>query len=115
METLNNFLTSFARGSFLRSQYYFDDSYVFNLVFFINDLKENWSEKFSTNFPDKDELLFENWYIGKGEYSENILKIPLRLFCADGFVDITSYINYSKSNKLFQIHIDSWGGLGNEE
>lgn len=115
LSSVNDFLTNFSSQSFLRSQYYFDDSYVFSLVFFIDDLKNLWKTAFDCDFPGSGVKLFENWYIGKGEYSDDILRIPVRLFCNEGFIDITGFINYSKSNKFFQIHIDSWGGKTDAE
>ncbi|MDD5929896.1 MAG: hypothetical protein PUC37_08845 [Spirochaetales bacterium] len=110
---LNNFLNDFSSHMFLSSQSYFDNSYVFNLVFFIEDLKQNWNKKFNVEFPEREKSIFTNWYIGKGEYSENVIKVPLRLFCAEGFLDITAFINYSKNYRIFLIEIDDWGGKAN--
>lgn len=113
ISNINNFLNDFSSHAFLRSQNYFDSSYVFNLVFFIEDIKEKWNKNFSEDFPAQENPIFTNWYIGKGEYSENVIKVPLRLFCANGFLDITAFINYSKNCRIFLIEIDGWGGKTN--
>ncbi|MCR5063074.1 MAG: hypothetical protein K6A89_07285 [Treponema sp.] len=110
---INNFLNEFSTHTFMSAQSYFDNAYVFNLVFFIEDLKQNWNKNFNTEFPQGENKIFTNWYIGKGEYSENVIKVPLRLFCAEGFLDITAFINYSKNYRIFLIEIDDWGGKSN--
>ena len=135
---------------------FFDSNYLYNYVFFREDLKEGWKKNFNTDFPhifdykDSDheikkntdfnvptaeenntkedcenkqsiqseekkiiqkEKLFSKWIIGEPFSSEEIIQIPVRLYCKYGTIDVTLYLNKQKSNAVSLITIDRWNKL----
>ena len=133
---------------------YFDSNYLYNYVFFREDLKEGWKKNFHKDFPHivdyKDsedskkentgkatqsseennsvenkseeqtkqpeekktviqkEKLFSKWIIGEPFFSEEIVQIPVRLYCKYGTIDVTLYLNRQNSNAVNLITIDRW-------
>ena len=43
--------------------------------------------------------------------SEEIIQIPVRLYCKYGTIDVTLYLNKQKSNAVSLITIDRWNKL----
>lgn len=85
--------------------------FIFNYVFFRNDLIENWELKFGEKFPydnneDKSKIkpitLFTKWIIGRPFTTGEIEKVPVRFYCQQGFLDVTLYI-LLENNKIYQI------------
>ncbi len=72
---------------------FFNNSYVFSYVFFINELPED--------------LEIKKWIYGQPFLGEEIIQLPVRFFCKSDVFDVTIYIN-SKSNEFYQITIDRW-------
>lgn len=117
---------------------FFDSQYLFNYVFFREELKEGWQDFFKKDFPhlidfnqkedekksdenqekdekDKDakkiiqkEKLFTKWILGKPFTNEEITEIPIRFYCKYGTVDVTLYLNTKKSNSIYLVRIDKW-------
>ena len=54
------------------------------------------------------EMLFSKWIIGEPFFSDEIIQIPLRLYCKYGTIDVTLYLNRQKSNAVNLITIDRW-------
>lgn len=57
------------------------------------------------------EKLFSKWIIGEPFSSEEIIQIPVRLYCKYGTIDVTLYLNKQKSNSVSLITIDRWNKL----
>ena len=53
-------------------------------------------------------MLFSKWIIGEPFSSEEIIQIPVRLYCKYGTIDVTLYLNRQKSNAVNLITIDRW-------
>lgn len=153
-QTIEKLFLSISNNIYNGPETYFDSNYLYNYVFFREDLKEGWQKFFHKNFPhivdykEKDdsqkenteikttahnktddeesgsdkqavqsdekksviqkEMLFSKWIIGEPFYSEEIIQIPLRLYCKYGTIDVTLYLNRQKSNAVNLITIDRW-------
>ena len=78
-----------------------------------NNSVENKSEE-QTKQPEEKktviqkEKLFSKWIIGEPFFSEEIVQIPVRLYCKYGTIDVTLYLNRQNSNAVNLITIDRW-------
>ena len=112
-ETIINFCDALSNDFYTKPQSYFDNSYIFNYVFFRNDFIEDWTNNFSAKFPVKNQNekkenspLFTKWILGEPFITSEITQIPVRFYCKHGTVDVTLYLN--KKNLIYQISIDRW-------
>lgn len=154
--TIENIFVSISNNIYNGPETFFDSKYLYNYVFFREDLKEGWKKNFNIDFPhifdykDSDdeikkntdfnvptseekntkddfenkqsiqseekkiiqkEKLFSKWIIGEPFSSEEIIQIPVRLYCKYGTIDVTLYLNKQKSNAVSLITIDRWNKL----
>ena len=154
--TIENIFVSISNNIYNGPETFFDLQYLYNYVFFREDLKEGWKKNFNKDFPhvfdykDSDdeikkntdfnvptseenntkddfenkqsiqseekkiiqkEKLFSKWIIGEPFSSEEIIQIPVRLYCKYGTIDVTLYLNKQKSNAVSLITIDRWKKL----
>ena len=154
--TIENIFVSISNNIYNGPETFFDSQYLYNYVFFREDLKEGWEKNFNNDFPHifdykdydneikkntdfnlptseenntKDdcenkqsiqseekkiiqkEKLFSKWIIGEPFSSEEIIQIPVRLYCKYGTIDVTLYLNKQKSNAVSLITIDRWNKL----
>lgn len=154
--TIENIFVSVSNNIYNGPETFFDSKYLYNYVFFREDLKEGWKKNFNKDFPhvfdykDSDdeikkntdfnvptseenntkedcenkqsiqseekkiiqkEKLFSKWIIGEPFSSEEIIQIPVRLYCKYGTIDVTLYLNKQKSNAVSLITIDRWNKL----
>lgn len=87
---------------------YFDEDYLFNYVFFMNDLKENWQKNFNVKYPG-DNQLFSSYVIGKNFESFDLIQIPVRFYCKNGYIDLLFDISQNKKEiKIQQIEFLKW-------
>lgn len=117
-QTIEKLFLSISNNIYNGPETYFDSNYLYNYVFFREDLKEGWQKFFHKDFPhivdykEKDdsqkEMLFSKWIIGEPFFSDEIIQIPLRLYCKYGTIDVTLYLNRQKSNAVNLITIDRW-------
>ena len=83
-----------------------DNKYIFNYVFFVYDLKEQWKENFKEEF--KTENAFSSYIIGKPFISDDIVQIPVRLTSEKGKVTIMVYLWNDGKYLINQIEIKRW-------
>ena len=76
IEFINTFINTFFTNQ-NEIQKFFDDSYIFNYVFFMNDLKE-------LNIDEKQK--FDNFYICKPFISEENIQVPVRIYNQDLYI-----------------------------
>ena len=107
----------------------FVNKFNMNYVFFINDLIEGWNSYFCEDFPQSKllitdeeqknqnieieeketiEQIFENWIIGKPYISDNLIEVPVRIFCKPGKIDVIMYMNTQEPSALYQINFTKW-------
>lgn len=119
---INDFCKSVSDNIYNGPQSYFDSNFIFNYVFFKNDLIHSWKNRFDEDFPVQDpslvneneskkgketiekkqKPLFEKWILGRPFIGDEIMEQPVRFYCQQGFVDVTLYINLG-NNKIYQI------------
>ena len=54
------------------------------------------------------EQIFENWIIGKPYISDNLIEVPVRIFCKPGKIDVIMYMNTQEPSALYQINFTKW-------
>jgi len=89
----------------------FNSKYIFNYVFFLEELKNNWKNNFNEDFPEElkeDEKLFSKWIIGEPFNGEEIIQIPVRFYCKQGTLDVTLYLNIKQQYSIYQAAISGW-------
>lgn len=149
-QKIEKLLVSISNNIYNGPETFFDSNYLYNYVFFREDLKEGWKKYFHKDFPhivdykeEKDlqkenaktdaessneinseeseakkteekkpviqkEKLFSKWILGEPFFNEEIIQIPVRLYCKYGTIDVTLYLNRQKSNAVNLITIDRW-------
>lgn len=121
---VDSFCTKLSSNVYEESEFYFKNDYIFNYVFFVNELKKGWQEYFMADFPQKEapvedgsneqneiknyEKLFSKWYIGNPSYSENLILIPVRFICYHGKIDVILYLDAQGDNHIYRISIENW-------
>lgn len=124
---INDFFTQVSKDITGEGQNFFISKYNMNYVFFITDLIQEWEENFNQGFPQiklleptnenkkeedlpSEEIppLFEKWIIGKPYFSENLIEIPVRIFCKPGTIDVIMYLNTEENPALYQINNKKW-------
>ena len=83
-----------------------DKKYIFNYVFFVYDLKEQWKENFGTDF--KTENAFTRYIIGRPFISDDIVQLPVKLYAEKGSVNIMVIIKNDGRSLVNQIEIKKW-------
>ena len=120
-EKLNNFCTSLASVNHSGEDTHFSRKYLFNYVFFINDLETGWKNNFDKEYPkeksenEKSEEeksegtnIFTKWTFGEPFIGSEIMQIPVRFYATCGIIDVTVYLNSNGNNEIYQITIDRW-------
>lgn len=110
-ENIKNLCSEIAKGTDTRIEQFFNRQYIFNYVFFQEELKNDWKTYFGCDFPSEikdDEKLFDKWLYGEPFLGEEIIQIPVRFYCIHGTVDVTLYLNKARENSIYQITINRW-------
>jgi len=110
-EKIVQFCTDFSKGSNSSVQSYFNNQYIFNYVFFMDEIKKDWITEFGEEYPEKmeeEQVLFDKWILGQPFMGEEIIQIPVRFYCKQGTLDITLYLNSKKQYSIYQITINRW-------
>ena len=124
-ETINNFCNAVSTDFYRKPQTYFDNQYIFNLVFFRNDFIDGWKANFKKEFPIENPLkkketskkenedeekepdpIFTKYLLGEPFLGTEITQVPVRFYCKHGIVDVTLYLN--KKNLINQVSINRW-------
>ena len=126
-QNIQNFCQTFSSNPFSGPESYFSSNYIFNYIFFKNDLIKGWKENFKTSFPyDEKQIakinrqkeknpkakgvqVFSKWIFGQPFMGDKIIQLPVRFYCTSGTIDVTLHISTENSNKINQIKIDRWG------
>lgn len=132
-KSLNDFFSAVSKNVDKDGISFFNSNYSMNYIFFIKDLTKGWNEAFNQPFPQielvekkeeksktkinvkKDEKsekieyeqLFLEWIFGQPEFSDELILIPVRIFCKTGSIDVIIYVSSSDS-KILQIYINKW-------
>ena len=126
-DKLNHFCKSLSTENHSGADSYFSRKYIFNYVFFVNELESEWKNNFGKEYPsvvkedkasskskDKKEEktdesgIFTKWTFGEPFVGSEIMQIPVRFYATCGIIDITVYLNSSGNNEIYQITIDRW-------
>lgn len=93
---------------------YFNEKYLFNAVFFFNNLEENWSKTYGDKFPEyndeKTAVLFDGFYIGKPDFSqnENFVNIPVLFYSKNKKLYVKILVNPEEEKMIYQVYINRW-------
>jgi len=100
---------------------FFDSSYIFNYVFFMEDLKSAWKNCTDSDYPEFDsteEKLFSNCYVGSAFFSEEYYQIPMRFVSLEDekkktgfYIDIVLFIKNDSDHKIANVEVTEWGKL----
>lgn len=85
---------------------HFESKYLFNCVFFINELQTTWKEKFYKDFSG-----FTKYILGEPFIGEQIIQLPIRFYCNTTTLDVTLYLSKENNYSIYQIKIDRWGQI----
>ena len=122
-EKLNNFCKSISAINHSGADAFFSKKYIFNYVFFINDLEKNWKLYFEKDYPAEkatdttsadteissdENTIFTKWTFGQPFVGAEIMQIPVRFYASCGIIDVTVFLNSSGNNEIYQITIDRW-------
>ena len=134
-EKLNNFCKSLSSENHSGADAFFSRKYIFNYVFFRNDLISGWKENFGKKIPEeynkeiknieseskdsdeknkksekKEELkpLFSKWILGEPFIGAEIMQIPVRFYTDCGIIDMTMFLSSGGNYEFYQITIDRW-------
>ena len=107
---------------------YFDKSFYFSYIFFLDQLKNNYQKYFQIEFPykelnyEKSELqnssdsdtenvvypaLFTSNRIGQAFISSDLIQIPVRLYNKKSYLDILIFVKV-KNYLIYNIEIKNW-------
>ena len=106
-EKINNFCTALASEKQSGADAFFSKKYIFNYVFFINDLEAGWKKNFNTDISNET-YPFTKWIYGEPFNGADIMQIPVRFYADCGTIDMTVFLNSSGNNEFYQITIDRW-------
>ena len=114
-DKLNNFCKSLSSNNHSGADSYFSRKYIFNYVFFVNELESEWKNNFGKEYPremkeekSEESGIFTKWTFGEPFIGSEIMQIPVRFYATCGIIDITVYLNSSGNNEIYQITIDRW-------
>lgn len=106
-EKLNKFCEALASENHNGADAYFSSKYIFNYVFFINDLETGWKTNFDSSIPDTVPV-FTKWIFGEPFNGSDIIQIPVRFYADCGIIDMTVFLSSVGNNEFNQITIDRW-------
>ncbi len=106
-QKLVSFCTALSSENHNGAEEYFYGKYIFNYVFFIEDLHEGWKTHFDSKIPEDSEI-FTKWVFGEPFNGADIIQIPVRFYADCGTIDMTLFLNAKGSNEIYQISIDRW-------
>ena len=106
-DKLNKFCEAFASEKHEGADNYFNRKYIFNYVFFVQDLEEGWKKAFNSDYT-KEKEPFSKWIYGEPFIGSEIMQIPVRFYTTCGIIDVTMLLNSNGSNEIYQITIDRW-------
>ena len=106
-EKLNQFCTAFSEAGHNGAESYFNRKYLFNYVFFVKDIEDNWKSNFGKELP-KENALFTKWTFGQPFNGSDIIQIPVRFYADCGTIDVTVFLGAGGNNEFYQITIDRW-------
>ena len=106
-QKLNSFCEVFADSEKSGADSYFSRKYIFNYVFFVNDLKDGWKKHFDKAYPEKSNI-FNKWTFGEPFNGADIIQIPVRFYADCGTIDVTVFLSSTGNNEFYQITIDRW-------
>ena len=132
-EKITNFCNAISDTLYSGGDAFFSKKYLFNYVFFRNELISQWEENFGEEFPEdynkeikkqenntdseksdlfettkKRKPLFNKWIFGAPFIGSELLQIPVRFFTDCGIIDMTLFLSSSGNNEFYQITIDRW-------
>ena len=114
-DKLNNFCKSLSTENHSGADSYFSRKYIFNYVFFVNELESEWKNNFGKEYPremkeekTEESGIFTKWTFGEPFIGSEIMQIRVRFYATYGIIDITVYLNSSGNNEIYQITIDRW-------
>ena len=114
-DKLNNFCKSLSTENHSGADSYFSRKYIFNYVFFVNELESEWKNNFGKEYPremkeekSEESGIFTKWIFGEPFVGSEIMQIPVRFYATCGIIDVTVYLNSSGNNEFYQITIDRW-------
>lgn len=84
----------------------FENKFIFNYVFFVNDLKDKWKENFGIEFNNDNSI--SKYLYGEPCVCEDIVQIPVKLFTEKGSVNIIIYLKNEQDYLINQIEINGW-------
>lgn len=138
ISSINTFLAAVAKEPYSEKNTCFEEKYIFNYVFFLNNIKSNWKSKFNIDFPTaedyqkKEEVieteeaedgslvekkvektvmlpdLFETWVFGEPFINEDIIQVPVRVFVSRKYFDINLYMKNKDGYPIYNINIIKW-------
>ncbi len=136
--SISEFLNSISKEPYTEKDNYFEKKYMFNYIFFLDNLKNNWKEKINKDFPtledykkteevieiekddDGNEIekkvekpisldpLFTNWVFGEPFINDEIIQLPVRVYISKKYFDINLYIKNKESYPIYNIYIVKW-------
>lgn len=108
---LDYFLTSFCnnliKGNFTDLASFFDDDYLFNLIFFEQDIKSSYKTILNTKYKEKSPFI--TFLVCSPLDNFDLIEVPIRLKNTYGFIDIKLFIGNNKKKYLIK-SIDILGG-----
>lgn len=106
-EKVNNFCTALISEKHAGTDSYFSKKYIFNYVFFMNDLEAVLKNNLGQELKD-DKYPFSKWIFGEPFNGADIIQIPVRFYADCGTIDMTMFLNPNGNNEFYQITIDRW-------
>ena len=104
---LEQFCSAFSEAEHNGAENYFSRKYLFNYVFFVKDIEDNWKKNFGKAFPEET-ALFTKWTYGQPFNGSDIIQIPVRFYADCGTIDVTVFLDAGGNNEFYQITIDRW-------
>ena len=117
-QKVDEFCKALSKNIYSGPESFFNNKYIFNYVFFVKEIEQNWESNFQKSFPieksaekkevekNKNETLFSKWILGEPFNGDDITIVPVRFYCSQGVVDVTLY--FDNQNSICQITIDRW-------
>ncbi len=106
-EKLNAFCKAFSSEAHKNASSYFHKKYLFNYIFFENDIDTCWQKNFNVKLPENSEY-FNKWIFGEPFYGDDIIQIPVRFYADCGTIDVMVFLSSGGNNEFYQITIDRW-------
>lgn len=127
-KNLNDFCKAISENIYSGPEKFIENKYIFNYVFFKNEIIDGWNIFFEEEFPVKPEdfeekqaekseeevkkelppPVFSKWYLGEPFIGEELIEIPVRFFSKKGNIDVTIFMNTTNENSIYQIVINRW-------